>query len=54
MLATVNLKAKSFSFKRTNWILTHILKKVSISGVPTFNTDTNRTGLAEYKSGKLS
>lgn len=49
MLATVNFKAKSLSFKRTNWILTHLLKKISISEAPTFYSDAKRSGLAGYK-----
>lgn len=40
--------------KKTIWILPHIVRKTPISGVPTFHTDANKPGKAEYKSGNIS
>ena len=40
--------------KRTNWILPFILKRTPIPEAPTFYTDANKMGMADYKSDKIS
>lgn len=40
--------------KRTNWILPYIVEDTPFSGAPTFYTDTNKSGKAGYKSGKIT
>jgi hypothetical protein len=41
-------------YKRTNWICPYIVKRTQISEALTFYTNTNKMGMACYKSDKIS
>lgn len=48
-------KSKTLQFiKRINYILHHIIKGASMSEFPIFYSDTNKSGKADFKSGKIS
>jgi hypothetical protein len=40
--------------KKSNWILSCIVKGIPIPEMPTFYTDANKLGMASYKAEKLS
>lgn len=49
-IASRYLKSKWLQFiKRTDWVLTRIVKGIPNSGAPIFHTDANKSGKSEYK-----